>query len=132
MNKRDIAKLYHYKARVLRVVDGDTIDVQIDLGFGMTFAEKPLADPVKGTRIRLHGIDAPESRTRNLTEKKKGLATKTWLTKRIEGTDVVLKTVKDGKGKYGRILGVVILRGRNVNKEMVRKGLAKEYFGGTK
>jgi micrococcal nuclease len=92
--------MYEYKATINRVVDGDTVDVDIDLGFGVW---------LKDERVRIMGIDTPESRTRDTTEKKFGLASKARL-KSLLGKTAVLKTrvAKDGedmKGKFGRILG---------------------------
>lgn len=92
--------MYEYKVEILRVVDGDTVDVDIDLGFGIW---------MKKERVRLYGIDTPESRTRDKTEKAFGLAAKKRL-KELLGKKCVLKTfaARDGedmKGKFGRILG---------------------------
>jgi micrococcal nuclease len=92
--------MYEYKAEILRVIDGDTVDVDIDLGFGIW---------MKKERVRLYGIDTPESRTRDKTEKIFGLAAKKRL-KELLGKKCVLKTfaARDGedmKGKFGRILG---------------------------
>ena len=92
--------MYEYRATINRVVDGDTVDVDIDLGFGVW---------LKDERVRIMGIDTPESRTRDKTEKKFGLASKARL-KSLLGKTAVLKTrvAKDGedmKGKFGRILG---------------------------
>ena len=91
--------MYEYSAQVLRVVDGDTVDVLIDCGFS-TF---------KKERVRLYGIDAPESRTRDKEEKIRGLAAKERLDELITNTggNVVIKTELDKKGKFGRILGVI-------------------------
>lgn len=89
--------MYEYNSKILRVVDGDTIDVDIDLGFGITMVNQ---------RIRLQGVDTPESRTRDLEEKKFGLLAK----KIVQGycpeeSKIVLVTTKDDRGKFGRILG---------------------------
>tara|TARA_B100000579_G_scaffold438035_1_gene471169 strand:- start:1406 stop:1867 length:462 start_codon:yes stop_codon:yes gene_type:complete len=94
--------MYEYKAKILRVVDGDTVDVDIDLGFGMWMHRE---------RVRMMGIDTPESRTRDLTEKAFGLASKERLKELLPiGSIQVLKTEidkdgEDAKGKFGRILG---------------------------
>ena len=88
--------MYRYKVQVTRVVDGDTVDVDIDLGFGMTY---------KKQRVRMMGIDTPESRTRDLEEKKYGKAAKAYLVDKLNSGRPILKTFKDGVGKYGRILG---------------------------
>ena len=115
--------MYEYKATIRRVVDGDTVDVTLDLGFNILY----------NSRIRLHGIDAPESRTRDLEEKKRGLAAKDRVKELCPvGSSIILKTIKDGRGKYGRILGEIYVDGLNVNVQLVKEGLAVEYFGGSK
>ena len=94
-------KLYNYKATVTRVVDGDTVDVLIDLGFGIHYAQ----------RVRLYGINAPETRTRDKVEKKAGLAAKAYL-KEILKTNknkCIIITTLDKKGKYGRVLGELLI-----------------------
>lgn len=105
--------MYKYRATVIRVVDGDTIDVDIDLGFFTVLHRQ---------RIRLHGIDAPEVRG---SERFSGLESKAWLKHKIEGKEIELVTFKDAKGKYGRWLGVVYFKNRNINQLMVEKGLAE-------
>jgi micrococcal nuclease len=117
--------VYKYKAKLIRVVDGDTIDAEIDLGFKIYIKE----------RIRLAGIDTPESRTRNLKEKSWGKAA----TRRvIELLDVVdgeflLATELQKKGKFGRILGRIMLPlGKEVNEILIEEGLAIRYYGGNK
>ena len=116
--------MYQYKAKLIKIVDGDTVDALIDCGFS-TF---------KKERIRLYGIDAPESRTRDKEEKKRGLAAKARLTELIEdGKDeFIVETSIDKKGKYGRILGVIHSpnKKKNFNKMLVSEGHAVEYFGG--
>ena len=92
--------MYEYKATVIKVVDGDTVDVDIDLGFGIVLSDE---------RVRIAGIDTPESRTRDKEEKKFGLAAKARV-KQLLGKTCVLKTQinkngEDMKGKFGRILG---------------------------
>ena len=92
--------MYEYRCKVLKVIDGDTVDIDIDLGFGIW---------LKNERVRLYGIDTPESRTRDLEEKKFGLAAKVRL-KELLKHDVYLRTMvgrggEDMKGKFGRILG---------------------------
>jgi len=115
--------LFHYKARVERVVDGDTIDVTLDLGFDIQ---------LKG-RIRFAGINAPESRTKDPVEKEAGLAAKRYVedwTSALEG-GVIIQTTLDDKGKYGRILGRILNdEGECLNDEMVSLGHATPYFGG--
>ena len=116
--------MYEYNAQVLRVVDGDTVDVLIDCGFS-TFRKE---------RVRLYGINAPESRTRDKEEKKKGLAAKERLDQLITNTEgkIVVKTELDKKGKYGRILGVIWdeSKKKNFNNMLVAEGHATKYDGG--
>ena len=89
--------MYEYKCRVIKVVDGDTIDVDIDLGFNITLSNQ---------RIRLQGVDTPESRTRDLEEKKFGLLAKEVVESYCSlDKPITLKTTKDERGKFGRILG---------------------------
>jgi micrococcal nuclease len=118
--------MYEYRTKVSRVVDGDTVDVDIDLGFGVW---------MKKERIRLLGIDTPESRTRDKEEKKYGLAAKEFLKKAL-GTSPILKTTKDGKGKFGRILGEFIVEVEdnriNINQLLVDNYHAVEYQGQSK
>jgi len=118
--------MYEYSAEVLRVVDGDTVDVLIDCGFS-TFRKE---------RVRLHGIDAPESRTRDKEEKVRGLAAKARLQELIKNTSkkVTIKTELDKKGKYGRILGVIWdkEKKKNFNMMLVSEGHAVKYLGGKK
>ena len=91
--------LYNYKAKIKRVVDGDTVDVYIDLGFDVHYF----------SRVRLSGINTPESRTRNLEEKKLGLAAKEYVDQWFQnyGSEFIIQTTKDQKEKYGRVLGTV-------------------------
>ena len=86
-----------YRCRILRVIDGDTVDIDIDLGFGVWMHRE---------RVRLYGIDTPESRTRDLEEKKFGLLAKAYVRDHLPvGSIQTLVTIKDGNGKFGRILG---------------------------
>ena len=118
--------MYTYKAKLDRVIDGDTIDVNIDLGFDISVHK----------RIRLAGIDTPESRTRDLEEKKRGLASKARLIELLDKGDLVVES-KD-VGKYGRVLGVLHIYPDdlnlpiNINNTLVDEGYATEYFGGKK
>ena len=101
--------MWTYRAKVIRVVDGDTVDVDIDLGFGIW---------QKNERVRIMGIDTPESRTRNKIEKKFGLAAKAKL-QSLLGKDTVLKTTInkkgiDMKGKFGRVLGDFLIDDKSV------------------
>lgn len=117
--------MYEYKCTVRRVVDGDTVDVDIDLGFSVRLDNQ---------RIRLCGLDTPESRTRDEEEKKYGkLATAFVCCHLKEGQSYTLQTSKDGVGKFGRILGTFILTdGRNLNEMLVEKHLAVAYHGQSK
>ena len=118
--------MYEYRCKVVRVVDGDTVDVDVDLGFGVW---------LKKERVRLLGIDTPESRTRDKVEKQYGLAAKSFL-KQVLGTSPILKTTKDGKGKFGRILGEFIVEIENnrinINQYLVDNHHAVEYNGQSK
>lgn len=112
--------MYRYAANVVEVIDGDTIDVNVDLGF----------DIIHKLRVRLYGINTPESRTRNKEEKVRGLAAKARLKELIEAKSVVIETQKDDTEKYGRFLATVYLSGANINKQLITEGHAIEYFGG--
>ena len=117
--------MYEYKCKILRVVDGDTTDVDIDLGFGVWLRKQ---------RIRFHGIDTPESRTSDKVEKKYGLVAKQFVKDHIpEGSTQILVTEKDAMGKYGRILGKFKLEdGRILNEMMIEQHHAVEYYGQSK
>jgi len=117
-------KLYHYSAEVTRVVDGDTVDAFVDLGFDMHSKQ----------RVRLYGINTPECRTRNRAEKKAGLAAKARLVEMLKENKnkCVIKTRLDKKGKYGRVLGVLYVGETDLNSQLVDEGHAKEYFGGSR
>ena len=120
--------MYEYRVNVTRVVDGDTVDVDIDLGFGVC---------LKDERVRIMGIDTPESRTSDKVEKKFGLAAKARL-KSLLGKQAILKTQvdksgEDMKGKFGRILGDFVSEdGRMVTEVMIAEGHCVPYFGGSK
>lgn len=118
--------MYEYKVKVTDVIDGDTIDVVIDLGFDI-FTNK---------RIRLYGIDCPESRTSDLHEKKLGIEAKEYLKKLLgNASNVVIKTLStDACDKYGRVLGQVYINSStmSVNDLLVSHGYAWSYDGGTK
>ena len=113
--------MYEYKAEVRRVVDGDTVDVTIDCGFNIHIKE----------RVRLSGIDTPECRTRDLEEKKRGLAAKDRLIEILEsfGNRFVIKTFIDKKGKFGRLLGELISPdgSQNANQMLLEEGHAVVY-----
>ena len=111
-------EMYKYEATIRRWVDGDTVDVDIDLGFGIIFHNQ---------RIRLYGIDAYESRTRDLEEKEKGLAATAFVNEVAPvGSKVTIVTYKEGK--YGRILAEVFLDDyTNLNMLLTEKGHAERY-----
>ena len=117
-------KMYEYRCKILRVVDGDTTDVDIDLGFGVWLHRQ---------RIRFYGIDTPESRTRDLEEKKFGLLAKEYLTEKLDTEDIIVTTEVDNeKGKFGRILGWVWCNGVNINNQMIDEHMAVAYHGQSK
>ena len=121
--------MYEYKCKVLRIVDGDTVDIDIDLGFGIWMHRE---------RVRIMGIDTPESRTRDKVEKTFGLASKARLKDMLPiGSIQILKTEidrsgEDKKGKFGRILGDFLIDDRRVTEILVEEGHAVAYFGGSK
>ena len=126
--------MYEYKCKVLRVVDGDTVDVDIDLGFGVWLHRE---------RVRVMGIDTPESRTRDKVEKAFGLAAKSHVKDMLPiGSIQILKTEvdksgEDAKGKFGRILGDFLLDQddgsiKRMTEIMIEDGHAVPYFGGSK
>ena len=120
--------MWTYRCKLRKVIDGDTVDVDIDLGFGIWQMNE---------RVRIMGIDTPESRTRNKIEKKFGLAAKARL-KSLLGPKPILQTTiskkgEDMKGKFGRVLGDFILDGGPlVSQIMCKEGHAVAYFGGSK
>ena len=110
-------------SKVTKVVDGDTIDIILDMGFDIMYK----------SRVRLFGIDTPESRTRDKVEKKYGLLAKKFLQEALKKGKIVIKTHKgEETGKFGRILGEIYVNGINVNKLMCSKGHAVEYHGQNK
>ena len=121
--------MYEYRCKVNRVVDGDTVDVDIDLGFGVW---------LKKERVRLYGIDTPESRTRDKVEKKYGLAAKDFVVKFLDDEYILLKTKEyDAKGKFGRILGELwrttdFGTKKSLNDYMIEKHHAVAYHGQSK
>ena len=116
--------MYEYGCTVTRVVDGDTVDVVLDLGFSI----------LHKCRVRLYGIDTPESRTRDKDEKARGKIASKFLKDAIDnGKKVILRSkIKDSKGKYGRVLGEIIVDGININVSMIEKYLAVAYHGQSK
>ena len=120
--------MYHYPCKIIKIVDGDTVDVDIDLGFGVW---------MKNQRIRMYGIDAPESRTSNQTEKVYGVASKRFLEGMCDDKNgLVLRTHKDKKGKFGRILGelwrTTDYADQSINEYMIEKYHAVRYMGQSK
>jgi len=122
--------VYEYRCKVTRVVDGDTVDVDIDLGFGVWLHKE---------RVRLYGIDTPESRTRDLEEKKYGLIAKEHIKAFMPvGSMQTLVTMKDKAGKFGRILGKFLIYDKKtdaqmtINDWMIREHHAVAYFGQSK
>lgn len=114
--------MYTYKAKLIRVVDGDTIDAEIDLGF----------DTIVRKRIRLYGINTPDTKTKDIAEKEKGLAAKQRLTELLN-SEFVVETILNKRGKYGRVLGVVYnqLEDKtrlNINEALVDEGHAVKYL----
>ena len=114
--------MYEYKCEVDRVVDGDTVDVIIDCGFSIFHK----------ARVRMYGIDTPESRTRDKDEKARGLMSKDFLSNMLKKGDVIIKTKKDKKGKFGRILGELHVGDTNINQSLIDNFLAVEYYGQSK
>ena len=120
--------MYIYNIELLRVVDGDTIDAKIDLGFDVSIKK----------RVRFLGVDTPESRTRDLEEKKRGLAAKDRVQELLEGCTKIQLT-SHGVGKFGRCLGELYIdmvdgeekiELESVNKLLIKEGHAVEYHGG--
>jgi micrococcal nuclease len=118
--------MYQYKVSVVKVVDGDTLDVDIDLGFGMSY---------KKQRVRMMGIDTPESRTRDKVEKLFGKASKKHLKKLLESAESI-SLISHDKGKFGRILGEIYIHNDdaelNVNQKMIDDCHAVPYTGENK
>ena len=115
---------YSYRVKsIKKVIDGDTFDCIMDLGF----------DVLLEARVRMMGMDTPESRTRDLEEKKFGLLAKEYLTMKLEAEDIIVRTEVDiEKGKFGRILGWVWADGVNVNQQMIDENIAVAYHGQSK
>ena len=120
--------MYEYRCKLRKEVDGDTVDVDIDLGFGVWLNDQ---------RIRLYGVDTPESRTRDLEEKKYGLAAKSYVEKFLDDEWLLLKTeTYDASGKFGRILGSLYrttnYADQSVNEYLIEKYHAVPYYGQSK
>ena len=112
--------MYTYKAKLLRVIDGDTVDAEIDLGFGVYMKQ----------RVRMFGINTPDSRSKDTDEKEKGLASKQRLTELLT-REFVIETILNKRSKCGRVLGILYIENAdskiNVNEQMVADGFAVEY-----
>ena len=116
--------MYEYKCKITRVVDGDTVDIDIDLGFGVWLHKE---------RVRIYGIDTPESRTRDKVEKKYGLMAKEFVKQFVKGDSIKLTTQKyDAKGKFGRILGDIIVDNKSLSDTMIQEHHAVIYHGQSK
>lgn len=120
-----MSELYTYKAKILEVVDGDTLDILIDLGFEVSYK----------TRIRLLGVDTPEIHSKNADIKKSGQISKKFVEEWVgRNPDVIVSTVKDKSEKYGRILATLrpLADDEALNDLLIREKMAVPYFGGKK
>ena len=108
--------MYRYKATLNRIIDGDTIDVNIDLGFDVKIKQ----------RVRLYGINTPEVRTKDLKEKERGIEATEYL-KKILPKEFIIQTILNKRGKYGRVLGILWVKEENINERMVNEGYATKY-----
>ena len=115
--------MYEYECKISRVVDGDTVDVDIDLGFGTWRCSE---------RIRLYGVDTPECRTRNAEEKAAGLLAKKFVKEALHVGGTYMLQTKE-KGKFGRFLGVIFIQGSaSINAALISENLAVPYTGQSK
>lgn len=109
--------MFKYNAKVLKVIDGDTIDILLDLGFGISYKQ----------RIRFYDYDAPETfRPKSEKERTLGLKAKEFLKEKILGENIIISTIKDKRGKYGRILGIIYHDDICINDLMKEEGFIKE------
>jgi len=117
--------MYEYNCKIVRIIDGDTVDVDIDLGFAVWLNKQ---------RIRLFGVDTPESRTRDAEEKKFGILAKNFVKGRLPiGSNQVLRTrLDDSRGKFGRILGEFVLDETTLNQLLIVTNNGVPYFGQSK
>lgn len=117
-NNEEVLSMYEYRARLIRVVDGDTMDVDIDLGFGIHFQE----------RIRLAGINTPETYgvKKDSEEYQLGKQAALFVEDKLEGKEFIIRTEKDSKGKYGRYIAIIIVDDVNLNDELVEQKLAEK------
>jgi micrococcal nuclease len=112
--------MYEYKSKLIRVIDGDTVDAMVDLGFDIWIKK----------RIRLYGLNAPETRTKNLEEKQQGFVAKARLEELLAGANGKFILVSHGVGKYGRCLGELLIGDVgeiHINKLLIAEGLAEVY-----
>lgn len=109
--------MYEYKAELVRILDGDTVDAKIDLGFDVWVKK----------RIRFLGIDAPETRTRDLEEKQAGLKAKSRVKALFDASNGMFVLRSHGVGKYGRVLGEIFIDKVNINNLLIEEGLASKY-----
>ena len=117
--------MYEYNCKIVRIIDGDTVDVDIDLGFAVWLNKQ---------RIRLFGVDTPESRTRDAEEKKFGILAKNFVKGRLPvGSMQILRTrMDDSRGKFGRILGEFVLEETTLNQLLIVTNNGVPYFGQSK
>ena len=117
--------MYEYNCKIVRIIDGDTVDVDIDLGFDVCLVKQ---------RIRLFGVDTPESRTRDAEEKKFGIMAKNFVKGRLPvGSNQVLRTrLDDSRGKFGRILGEFVIEDSTLNRLLIATNNAVPYSGQSK
>ena len=117
--------MYEYNCKIVRIIDGDTVDVDIDLGFDVCLVKQ---------RIRLFGVDTPESRTRDAVEKKFGIMAKNFVKGRLPvGSNQVLRTrLDDSRGKFGRILGEFVMEDTTLNQLLIVTNNGVPYFGQSK
>lgn len=111
-------ELYYYNATVDRVVDGDTIDVTIDLGFNIWVKE----------RLRLYGLNTPETRTKDLEEKERGLKAKKYVEHQVNSNGGQIQVLSLGKGKYGRVLAEIWVGKNNINELLIANNHAEVYM----
>lgn len=111
-------ELYYYNAIVDRVVDGDTIDVTIDLGFNVWIKE----------RLRLYGLNTPETRTKDLEEKERGLKAKKYVENQVNSNSGQIQVLSLGRGKYGRVLAEIWVGKNNINELLISNGHAEVYM----
>jgi len=113
-----VRELYYYNATVDRVVDGDTIDVTIDLGFNVWIKE----------RLRLYGLNTPETRTKDLEEKERGLKAKKYVENQVNSNSGQIQVLSLGRGKYGRVLAEIWVGKNNINELLISNGHAEVYM----